>query len=173
MSESLQLGVEQLESVSLLSGFTPAELRAAYGFDAAAREYGRAALGAGVTVAIVDAYNDPTIAHDVAAFDHRYGLRPADLSVANLGAPGNAGGATGWSAEEALDVEVAHALVPLARIVLVEAQDASLAALATAEMHAESIPGVGAVSNSWGAVNDPFDGPDNLPYESADRKSVV
>ena len=49
-------------------GYTPAQIDAAYGFGLA--KVGSATLtGAGQTIAIVDAYNDPNIKSDLAAFD--------------------------------------------------------------------------------------------------------
>ena len=57
---------------STASGYTPAQIRAAYGFNNVS--FGStAADGRGQTIAIIDAYNDPNIASDLAAFDS--GLR--------------------------------------------------------------------------------------------------
>jgi subtilase family serine protease len=47
---------------------TPAEIRTAYGINSLAGN------GAGQTIAIVDAYDDPTIASDLQAFDAAFGL---------------------------------------------------------------------------------------------------
>lgn len=151
--------LESLETRSLLSGFTPHQFREAYGF----APHG----GAGVTIAVVDAYNDPTILPDLAAYSRHFHLPAADLSVINLGSPGNTGGHEGWSVEEALDVEAIHAVLPGAKIVLVEAASALLTDLAIAEEYAASILGVDAVSNSWGAADDPYDGWGLAAYDSA------
>jgi subtilase family serine protease len=148
------------------AGFTPMQLRHAYGFHQAFAEYGPAAKGLGVTIAIVDAYNDPTIQHDLATCSRHFGLPKPDLSVVNLGAAGNTGGVSGWSIEEALDVETIHALLPLAKIVLVEASSPLLQDLAIAEEYAAGIPGVDAVSNSWGAADDPYGGIANAQYDA-------
>jgi subtilase family serine protease len=161
------LSLEPLEVIALRSGFAPAELRVAYGFAHAFQVYGAAARGAGVTIAVVDAYNDPTLAGDLSAYSSHFGLATPELAVVNLGPPGNTGGETGWSIEEVLDVETIHALLPRARIVLVEAASASLIDLATAEMYAAGIPGAAAISNSWGSADDPYDGPNNVPFASA------
>ncbi|HEX4145495.1 MAG TPA: hypothetical protein VHY91_18460, partial [Pirellulales bacterium] len=54
-------------------GYTPAEIRTAYGFNNVA--FGSTtANGAGQTIAIVDAYNDPNIASDLATFDAQFGI---------------------------------------------------------------------------------------------------
>src|ERR1700722_13951675 len=45
------------------TGMTPTEIRAAYGISSVSYSGGVAANGAGETIAIVDAYDDPTIAN--------------------------------------------------------------------------------------------------------------
>ena len=55
-----------------------------------------------------------------------------------------------WEIEEALDIEWAHAIAPGASIVLVEASSESNADLFAAIKTAASLPGVSAVSMSWG-----------------------
>jgi hypothetical protein len=105
------------------------------------------------TLAIVDAYNDPTAEHDLKVFDERFAL-PA-CTTANkcftkverqAGTPTNAG----WAQEIATDIEVAHGLCPGCRILLVEAHSNSYSDLEAAETEAES-RGATEISNSWGA----------------------
>jgi hypothetical protein len=104
--------------------------------------------GAGQTIAIVDAYNDPNIASDLAKFDSQYGLpAPPSFVVDNLGATTTN---AGWALETSLDVEWAHALAPKANIVLVEAQSSSLSSLFSAVSSASKLKGVSVVSMSWG-----------------------
>ena len=68
---------------SLGGGYTPAEIRTAYGFNNVS--FGSTtANGAGQTIAIVDAYNDPNIASDLATFDAEFGIAaPPSLKVVN------------------------------------------------------------------------------------------
>ena len=108
------------------TGYSPAEIRAAYGIDAIAFSNGTiTGDGAGETIAIVDAYSDPNIAADLAAFDAEYGLSsPPSFTVDNLGATSTD---AAWALETALDVEWAHAIAPEANIVLVEASSDSVA----------------------------------------------
>src|SRR5262249_42973017 len=54
-------------------GYTPAQIRTAYGIDKIAFG-GGAGTGAGQTIAIVDAYNDPNIFNDTDTFDRQFGL---------------------------------------------------------------------------------------------------
>ncbi len=132
------------------TGYSPAEIRAAYGVDAITFSNGTVSGdGAGETIAIVNAYSDPNIAADLAAFDAEYGLSaPPSFTVDNLGATSTD---AGWALETALDVEWAHAIAPDANIVLVEASSDSLDALFGAVKYASNLPGVGVVSMSWGA----------------------
>jgi subtilase family serine protease len=134
---------------SAFSGYTPAQIEAAYGVPSSANGQ---LPGTGETIAIVDAFNDPNIQNDLAAFDAQYGLPAANLTVVNQ----NGGSAlpannASWAVEESLDVEWAHAIAPGANIVLVEANSASLNNLMTAVQTAASTQGVSVVSMSWGA----------------------
>ena len=56
----------------------------------------------------------------------------------------------GWSIEESLDVEWAHALAPAATILVVEAQSQSRQSLINAVNAARHTPGVDVISMSWG-----------------------
>ena len=138
------------------SGYTPSQLQTAYGFNKVSLTSG--ANGAGQTIAIVDAYNDPTIQNDLQAFDSAFRLaNPPSLKVVS-----QTGSTTNlpptdptknkqddWEVEESLDVEWAHALAPGANIVLVEANSASFSDLLTAVQTAAKMPGVSVVSMSW------------------------
>jgi hypothetical protein len=136
-----------------------------------------AQMGAGQTIYIVDAYHDPNAAAELATFNQRFGLpacttRTIPVNAAlPLAAPSSSGcelavvyntanGAmtatapaydSGWATEITLDVQWAHATAPLARIVLIEAPDASLNSLLGAVMLANAM-GPGVVSMSFGAT---------------------
>lgn len=149
-----RLSFESLERRELLTGYTPQQLRHVYGYTQAWKEYGLAARGEGITIAVVDAFNDPRIVNDLNVFSKKYGLAKPNLTVANLDGPGNWAGLTGWDLEETLDVEVIHALLPRAHILLVEAFASDYGDLAYADSYAASQPGVVVVSNSWGGPED-------------------
>ncbi len=125
------------------TGTTPTQIRHAYGIDQLS------ANGAGTTIAIVDAYDDPKIANDLHQFDVNFGLSDPTFTKVN-----QSGGSTlpaangGWSQEIALDVEWAHAIAPGASILLVEANDNSLSNLFAGVQYAASHANV--VSMSWG-----------------------
>jgi hypothetical protein len=142
--------VEELESRTVLSVFTPAQISHAYGFDQiafSANGKSIAANGSGQTIAIVDAYNDPSIVSDLQHFDSTFGLPNPTLTKATpQGLPATN---AGWSLETALDVEWAHAIAPGANILLVEAASSSLNDLLGAVNYARQQTGVVAVSMSW------------------------
>lgn len=130
------------------TGYSPAQIRAAYDIDGITLSGGVAGDGTGETIAVVDAYDDPDIASDLSAFDAEYGLSaPASFTVDNLGATTTD---AAWALETALDVEWAHAIAPGASIVLVEAASDDLASLFDAVRSAADIAGVSVVSMSWG-----------------------
>jgi len=133
--------------------YTPAQIRAAYGFNSVTLSNGAAGTGAGQTIAIVDAYNDPNISGDLTAFDKQYGLSAASLKVVSqTGSTTSLPAANaGWDLEISLDVEWAHAIAPGANILLVEASSSSLGNLLTAVNYARDAAGVSVVSMSWGA----------------------
>lgn len=135
-----------------------------------------AQLGAGQTIYIVNAKHDPNVVAELAAFNAKFGLPgcSARTLAANAGLPlaaaassgcelvvaySTAAGAlsatppaydSGWATEIALDVQWAHATAPLARLVLIEAPDASVTSLSNAVALANKM-GAGVVSMSFGA----------------------
>jgi hypothetical protein len=146
-------------------GFSPLQIRTAYSINSSS------ATGAGQTIAIVDAFNDPKIFSDLDVFDQQfaatsfggslfsqYGAASSFLTVYNQAGqvinPSNTSigvdSTGGWETEEALDVEWAHAVAPGAKIALVEANDNS-GNLYTAVSAAAHLPAVSVVSMSWGS----------------------
>jgi subtilase family serine protease len=108
-------------------------------------------------IALVDAYDNPDAASDLANFDSHFGLAAA--SFTKIYANGNNSCKTppanaDWSIEESLDIEWAHVFAPKAAIVLVEACSNSYSDLFYAEQVAfqyivSHYPQGGQVSNSW------------------------
>ncbi len=138
------------------SGFTAAQITSAYlanNLNLITKLKGSiTGNGAGQTIAIVDAYNDPNISGDLATFDAKFGLPAASLKVVSeTGATNLPTTDAGWSLEISLDVEWAHAIAPGASIVLVEASSASFSDLLTAVKYAANYSGVSVVSMSWGS----------------------
>jgi hypothetical protein len=147
------------------NGYGPAQFQAAYGLTAAS-----AADGAGETVAVVDAYNDPTAASDLAAYRSAAGL-PAltsgQFTVYNQNGqtsplPATPPASDDWTLEEALDVDMVSAICPLCKIDLVEATNDSGNGLYVAENTAATTLGAKYISNSWGGSETSTD----LTYDS-------
>ena len=141
------------------SGFTPQQISQAYGFNQITFNNGSVkGDGSGQTIAIVDAYNQPNIVSDLAAFDSKYGLAaPPSFTVVNqTGGTTLPSSDTNWGMEESLDVEWAHAMAPGAKIVLVEANTSSMSDLTTAVSYARGLSNVSVVSMSWGSNGGEF-----------------
>ena len=144
----LASGATGAASIGPAGGLTPSDLGTAYGINTTG--------GSSQTVAIVDAYNNPKLAADLATFSSQYGLAPCPLGTC-LEIVNQTGGSTlpandtqGWSVEESLDVEAVHSVCQACKIIVVEANSASNADLAIAENEAVAL-GATEVSNSFGA----------------------
>jgi hypothetical protein len=135
----------------------PAQMDAAYGVSQISFN-GVVGNGAGQTIAIVDAYNDPDIVSDANSFSSEFGLpsfngtgEPTFKVLNETGGtslPSNAS-AGGWDVEESLDVEWAHSIAPDANIILFEATSNSDTDLFKAVDTAADYTGVSVVSMSW------------------------
>lgn len=155
--------------------YGPADIRSAYNFASAATS-----AGAGLTVAIVDAYDDPNALSDVNCYRAQFGI--AQFGAA--GAPtftkvNQTGGTTyparnsGWIGEISLDVDMVSAACPRCSILLVEASSSYLTDLGAAENYAANVSGVVAVSNSWGAFEDPSETGWDQQYLNHPGKAIV
>jgi hypothetical protein len=147
----LRPALDPLDERCLLSGLTPATLTHAYGLDAITFPSSSGATvrgnGSGETIALIEAYHDPTLLSDLAVFDQTYNLPATPPTVINLGGTRTN---PGWALEESLDVEWAHAIAPGANLVVIEAKSQSRQALLAAVDTARNMPQVDVVSMSWG-----------------------
>src|SRR5437588_730966 len=111
--------------------------------------------GGSGAIAVVDAFDTPNAAVDLAAFSSQFGLPPADFTVVYpSGTQPALDPSGGWELEASLDIEWAHAMAPNARIFLVEAKTNSFASLFQAVLVASNLVatnGGGEVSMSWGS----------------------
>lgn len=132
----------------LPSGFSPAQISNAYGINFVPFN------GEGQIIGIVDAYDDASIESDLGAFDTQFNLpscTTANGCFTKIYATGTQPSAdANWAVETALDVEWAHAIAPNAKIILVEAADASLNALFTG-INVAVAHGATTISLSWGS----------------------
>ena len=139
----------QTTGSSTSSGYTPSQLRSAYNLTATG--------SSSETVAIVDAFNDPNAASDLATYRSAYGLPACTASSGCFKKESQTGSTTslpstdyGWSEEESLDLDMVSAICPGCHILLVEANSATVADLDAAENTAAATSGVVSISNSWG-----------------------
>jgi hypothetical protein len=132
---------------------SPSEILSAYGLTGATPPTPQ-------TIALVDAYDDATIEHDLEVFDKQFGLPACTAANGCLRKVNQNGKASplpassgekerGWAQEIATDVEVAHGVCQSCQIVLVETNSNSNASLYAGEQTAAGL-GVTEISNSWG-----------------------
>lgn len=166
------------DAASAPTGYSPMQIRHAYGFDTLT------VTGARQIIAIVDAFDAPTIAEDIATFIAQYGLQPMyglphtkkcsvkagphpcfqKISAEKTTPASDAG----WALETSLDTEWAHVTAPDSDILLIETKNSSLTSL----MHGvdrAARSGAHIVSMSWG-------GPEfqnELRYDKHFKKSGV
>jgi subtilase family serine protease len=161
---------------------TPAQIRAAYGLaalpvaGAALTATQAAALGAGQTIYLVDAYHDATALSDLNAFSTKFGLPtctnvaiattaalplatpPSSCTFSAVNSTTTAAMSTvvpaynaTWAPESKLDVQWAHAIAPLARIVLIEMPNSLSTSILGSTLLATKL-GKGVVSMSFGSA---------------------
>ncbi len=108
----------------------------------------------GGAIALVDAFDDPTAADDLAIFSAQFGLPATDFHVVFVNGTNPGLDPTGDSElEESLDIEWAHAMSPHAKIFLVEAASLKFTDLfAGAQLASKLVAeaGGGEVSMSFG-----------------------
>jgi subtilase family serine protease len=144
-------------------GLSPDQIKGAYSFPTSLT------AGAGTTIAIVDAYDDPTAESDLGVFSGQYGLPACTTANGCFSKVNQTGGSkapranANWALEISLDVQWAHAIAPGAKILLVEASSNSNANLYAAEDYAKTHAQY--VSNSWG-------GPESSSESSTDSHFV-
>jgi subtilase family serine protease len=146
-SDIAQSAASLAHSAAAPSGLSPANLQNAYKLPSST-------AGSGQTVAIVDAYDDPTAEADLNVYRSQFGLSACTTANGCFKKVGQNGGTSyprtngGWAQEISLDVDMVSAVCPNCKIVLVEAKSNSFANLGAAENTAASLANV--VSNSYG-----------------------
>lgn len=118
---SSPLTSEQCQTKWHINCYTPLQYRKAYDLNAL---YRKGVTGKGRTIVIVDSYGSPTVQHDLDVYSRQFGLPSTKVKVVKWGHvpafdPTNKD-MTGWAGETTLDVEMAHAVAPGAKIVVVE-----------------------------------------------------
>jgi MYXO-CTERM domain-containing protein len=159
-------------------GLGATDIAAAYSLPAATKS-------GGAIVALVDAYSYPTALADLNTYRAQYSLGtlaactglPTAGGAACLAVVNQTGGSTppgadptgGWPSEMALDMAMVSAACPDCSIVLVQATTENNSDLDAAVDYAATIPGVVAISNSYGW---PETGK-GTPFSNADASHYV
>ncbi len=141
---------ENLATAAPTSGYVPSDLASAYNLPSSG--------GAGITVAIVDAFDDPNAESDLALYRSTFGLPPCTTANGCFKKV-NQNGATsplptpnsGWAQEISLDLDMVSAACPQCKLLLVEASSASITNLGTAVNTAAAL-GAAVISNSYGGA---------------------
>jgi subtilase family serine protease len=124
-------------------GWTAQDIQKAYNLPSASK-------GSGQLVAIVDSYDNPNVASDLAVYRSHFGLGTAKFKKFNQEGqqknypPGN----TGWGVEIDLDAQMVSAACPKCSIDLIEAASSAGSDSDAAEAEAVKL-GAHIVSNSW------------------------
>ncbi len=132
-------------------GYTPQDLQSAYALPS---DDG----GDGMTVAVVDAYDDPSADADLATYRKAFGLPACTTSSGCFRKIDQSGGHSypevdeGWAQEISLDLDMVSAVCPRCHILLVEARSSAQSNLGLAVGTAVRL-GADAVSNSYGGAD--------------------
>lgn len=143
--------------------YGPADLRSAYRIPASTTQ---------ATIALVDAYDAPTLESDLAVYRSHYGL-PACTGLNGCLTKLNQYGAaaplppldTDWSFETTLDAEMVSAACPTCHILIVEADSTTKADMMNA-VRAATAAGAHYVSMSWGGDETSDETTDDQAYLS-------
>jgi subtilase family serine protease len=155
--------------------YGPAQIRTAYGVDKVK------ATGAGRSIVIVDAFQSPTIQHDLDLFDQTFELPDATV---NIIAPDgltpfdqNDANQVGWAGEITLDVEWAHAIAPGATLKLVLAKSNNDADILSATQFAVNHNLGDVISQSFGeaeqCVDPAIERAQHRMFTKATRKGIT
>jgi subtilase family serine protease len=152
--------------------YSPGQLAHAYQIDDA---HAAGYLGTGATIAVIEGDGgDPNIQADLNTYDTAYNLPPTTVKIDNFGpdVPSTVGNANeeGWAWETAADVETAHWVAPLAKIIVVRTRDVEILGLAAgfkvltqAVAWVSTHEHVDAISMSFGAPEQVFSDELNKP----------
>jgi subtilase family serine protease len=155
-------------------GYTPTQMQEAYGATLVSNK------GAGITVAIVDAYASPTIVADANRYSAAHGL--PKLTASNFSqtipdaifnvSPDEPCGPQGWFTEETLDVESVHTFAPGATIMYVGARNCDAPLFDAVYDTVDSVSPPNIITNSW-SENGEFSSPNEQAVNNAEFRQAV
>jgi hypothetical protein len=131
---------------------TPERLHAAYSLPT------ETASSSSQTIAVIDAYNDPSAESDLGVYDNEFGLPTCTKANGCFKKVNEEGKESplpatedGWAAEISIDVQMAHAICQHCHVLLVEAKSEEFTDLGSAVNAAVKL-GATEVSNSYGGA---------------------
>ncbi len=126
-----------------VAGWAPTDFQTRYNLPSSTK-------GAGQVVAIVDAYDNPNVASDLAAYRTEFNLGTPTFNKYNQEGQmsGYPTGSPGWGVEIDLDVEMVSAVCPKCTIDLIETNSSNSSDLEAGNVEAVKL-GAHIVSNSW------------------------
>ena len=133
---------------NIVCGYKPGQLRSGYALSSAN-------TGAGVTVAVIDAYGSATINADATRYFNTqapsYPFSNANFQQLDQTPFDNETecGASGWATEQAIDIESVHSMAPNANILYVGAQNCFDSGLLTAVQTVVDNGLANVITNSW------------------------
>jgi hypothetical protein len=129
------------------------------------------------TIAVVDAYDDPTAEADLATYDKQFGLPACTAANGCFEKVNQQGEASplpkvegGWASEISIDVQMAHAICQSCKVLLVETETEEFSNLG-AGVRAAAKLGATEISNSYGGTEEPGDS--SLASASYDHPGIV
>jgi subtilase family serine protease len=157
-------------------GYTPAQLRSAYGIDKVG------ANGSGTTVAIVDAFASPTLYADAAEYARRndpgHPLTKSQFSEKIFPTnpalePPDQCDAAGWYGEQTLDVEAVHGMAPGAKILYVGGSDCQDSSLDQALNWIVAGHTADIISNSYGDAGEDIPGAEVRAWNQIEIQAAI
>ncbi len=162
--ESAGGATPKVTSKTVPAGLTPQNLHAAYSLPS------ETPASSSQTIALVDAYNDPTAEADLAVYSQQFGLPACTTAngcfrkINQSGKPSPLPAKQGeWATEISLDVQMAHAVCENCHILLVESNNETWGSLGAA-VNAAVAAGATVISNSYGGPEGAGYGSLNSPY---------
>src|SRR4051812_36854361 len=148
-----------IDAAAAPGGYGPAELQSAYQVDPTAGP------ASAPIIAIVDAFGYPDLESDLATYRAQFGLPPCTVASGCLRIVNQSGQTAplppegpadaSWTIETALDVDVASAMCPRCKLLVVQASDAGMGLFTAQSAAAAAHPTV--ISDSWGVATGPTD----------------
>jgi Subtilase family len=144
-------------------GYSPEDLRSAYDLPSKS-------AGAGQTVAVVDAYDDPDAESDMNAYRTKYEIPECRESggcfrkVNEVGGRSYPAANTTWAREISVDLDMVSAICPNCHILLVEARNNEAANIANAEDEAATL-GATEISDSFAESSPPESAQEAAAYD--------